>query len=107
MRGMARRRGVFMVASIPSRPWPIATAETPRQLRRSSLLQDVVVGHRNPAEHGSDNSEKTLVGAAKVNVVERGATSAVLGCGAVDRTVVMSGEFRNRPRSEHVCRDCR
>ena len=32
----------------------------------SALLQHVVVGHRNAAEQGADDAEKSLVGAAQV-----------------------------------------
>ena len=60
------------------------------------------VGHRDAAEHGTDNAEKALVGSGEVEIVEVGAAFTAFLRGTVNGSVEVAGKFAYGARGEHV-----
>src|SRR5690606_24553241 len=66
------------------------------------LLQQMVVRHGNSGQHGPDDAEKSLIGAAQVQISDGCRPVQNLDGSTIDRPVDMPGETVNRLWREDV-----
>src|SRR5664280_2979802 len=64
--------------------------------------QDVLLGHGDAAEHGPDDSQQPLVGAAQREILQVRLTVGRFSRGTVDRAFEMPRKSRDRARREQI-----